>query len=320
MQQCPIFNGIDASHAVQLWGQEPVCVSHRLHESPLFARDTLAALIEAYPREHYGLIHMGARDSERRYWREGDLNGLSGEQVLEAISKERLWLNLRNTGEVDRRYKVLLDQVCGELEQHIPGFSTYRQTCGILISSPNAQVYYHCDLPGQMLFQISGRKRVYVYPAKKPFLTAEDLQRIAVFGLEVDIPYSEWYDEYARVFEFEPGQMLYWPHNAPHRIENHDCLNISMTVEFATDPIWRAQIANRADGILRYRLGWQPRGAAVRGPVFWAKAAVWVAFRKTSWFKKQGAVRRRVEFLLDGSRPGAVREISAPTYLRMPEC
>ncbi|MGH6840120.1 MAG: cupin-like domain-containing protein [Methylocella sp.] len=320
MQQHPIFTGILESHAAQLWGQEPICISHRLHESPLFARDSLAALIESYPRQHYGIIHMGARDSERRYWREGDLNGLSGEQVLEAISTGRLWLNLRNTGEVDHRYKILLDQVFGELEQNIPKFSSNRQKCGILLSSPGAQVYYHSDMPGQMLFQISGRKRVYVYPPKKPFITAEDLQRIAIFGLEVDLPYYEWYDEYARVFEFEPGQMLHWPHNAPHRIENHDCLNISMTVEFSTDPIRRAQIANRADGILRYRLGWRPRGTAVKGPVFWAKAAVWVAFRKTSWFKKQGAVRRRVEFLLDGSLPGAVREISPATYLRTPEC
>ena len=318
MQQRPILNGIDESDVAQLWGKEPVCVRHRLHESPLFARDTLAALIEVYPREHYGIIHMGARDSERRYWREGDLNGLSGEQVLEAISRGRLWLNLKNTGEVDHRYKTLLDQLFGELEQHIPDFSSYRQKCGILISSPRAHVYYHADMPGQLLFQISGRKRVYVYPAKKPFITPEDLQHIAIFGLEVDIPYSAWYDEYARVYEFEPGQMLHWPHNAPHRIENHECLNISMTVEFTTDPIWRAQIANLANGVLRYRLGWRPQGAAVSGPVFWAKAAVWMAWRKTSWVEKQRAVNKRIEFLLDGSVPGAVRDISSPTYLRTP--
>jgi hypothetical protein len=312
MQQHPILNGIDESHAVQLWGQEPVRINHRLHESHLFAPDTLAALIEAYPREHYGIIHMGARESARRYWREGDLNGLSGEKVLEAISKGRLWLNLRNTGAVDRRYKVLLDQIFWELEQHIPGFTSYRQMCGILISSPGAQVYYHSDSPGQMLFQISGRKRVYVYAPKKPFITAEDLQRIAIYGLEVDIPYSEWYDEYARVYEFEPGQMLHWPHYAPHRIENHNCLNISMTVEFITDPIRRAQIGNLADGVLRYRLGLRPQGAVVSRPVFWAKAAVWMAWRKTSWFKKQRVVHKRIEFVLDGALPGAVRNISPP--------
>ena len=312
MQQHPIFNGIDKSHAAQLWGQEPACISHRLHESPLFARDTLAALIEAYPREHYGIIHMGARDSERRYWREGDLNGLSGEQVLEAISRGRFWLNLRKASVVDHRYKVLLDQLFGELEQHIPGFSSYSRSCGILVSSPGAQVYYHSDTVGQMLFQISGRKRVYIYPPKEPFITAEVLQQIAISGLEVGVPYSEWYDEYARVYEFEPGQMLQWPYHAPHRIENHDCLNISMTVEYITDPIWRAQIANLADGVLRYRLGWRPQGGSVSGPVFWAKAAVWKAWKKSSWFKKQRAIHKRIEFVLDGTLPGAVRDISPP--------
>jgi hypothetical protein len=42
-----------------LFGQQPLRLNHRLHESPLFARDALARLIETYPRAHYSLIAMG---------------------------------------------------------------------------------------------------------------------------------------------------------------------------------------------------------------------------------------------------------------------
>jgi len=304
------FTDLDESHAAQLWGYEPVCVGHRLHKSPLFSQDTLAALIETYPREHYGIIHMGPTNSDRRYWREGDLNGLSGREVIEAISSGRLWLNLRNTSEVDHMYKILLENVFDELHDHIPGFSSYHHKCGILISSPKAQVYYHSDIPGQLLFQISGRKRVYVYPAKEPFITPEDLQRTAISGLEVDIPYAAWYDDYARIYEFEPGQMLHWPQYAPHRIENQHCLNISMTAEFLTGPIRRRQIINLANGVLRYRFGLQPQGSSVNGPVFWAKAALWLAWRKTSWVAEQRALHKKLEFVLDPVFPEAVRDIN----------
>ncbi len=167
---------------------------------------------------------------------------MSGKEVIEAISQGRLWLNLRRTSDVDSRYRTLLKSVFDELHERVPNFVSYGERCGILISSPNAHVYYHADLPGQMLFQIAGRKRAYLYPPQKPFLSPEDLEQIAISGLELDMPYADWYDDYARIYELEPGQMMFWPLNAPHRIENHDCLNISMTVEFFSDAIRRTNV------------------------------------------------------------------------------
>src|SRR5690606_14015079 len=122
------------------------------------------------------------------------------------------------------------------------------------ISSPKAEVYYHMDLPGQSLWQIHGKKRVYVYPAVPPFRRDEDLEQIALYQVEVDIPYDPAYDSHARVFELEGGEMLHWPLNAPHRVETLDCLNISMTTEYWTEPIRRAQMINLANGILRTKL------------------------------------------------------------------
>ena len=40
---------------------------------------------------------------------------------------------------------------------------------------PGARVYYHADLPGQLLWQIAGRKRVWLYPGGAPFLTERHL-------------------------------------------------------------------------------------------------------------------------------------------------
>lgn len=294
-----------------MWGKEPICIGHSLHESPLFTLDALAELIETYPREHYNIFHMGAQTGDRWYWRQGDLDGMSGKDVISAIAKGRLWLNLRNVNLVDRRYAKLLDDLMAELGERMPGFAAARKGSGILISSPNAQVYYHVDLPGQLLFQIVGRKRLYFYPRHEPFISAENLERTAISGLGVDIPYVDWYDEYARIQEFEPGQMVHWPHFAPHRVVNYDCLNVSMTVDFSTEKMLRAQIVNYANGILRCGFGYAPRSRTITGPSFYAKAVLQKTLRDSPWIKKKKTVNAQIEFRLDRTELGAIVDLPA---------
>src|SRR6267154_908158 len=114
MSERAIITRFDEKDAV-MWGNEPICIGHSLHRSPLFGSETLAQLIESYPREHYNIFSMGSQANEPRYWRQGDLDGMSGKDVLEAIAKGRLWLNLRNVNKVDRRYAQLLDDLMDEL-------------------------------------------------------------------------------------------------------------------------------------------------------------------------------------------------------------
>ena len=136
MTQRAIFTDFDHKHGSTLWGHQPILLQHRLHQSPLFSRETLAALIETYPREHYNIFSMGAKADDTWYWRQGDFNGLSGEEVISAIAQGRLWLNLRKANVVDRRYADMLDEMFEELAGRIPGFASLRHDCGILISSP----------------------------------------------------------------------------------------------------------------------------------------------------------------------------------------
>ena len=140
---------------------------------------------------------------------------MKGHQVIEWIANGRMWLNLRNVKKVDARYQTLIRDIFGELTSNMPGFSAFNEGLGILISSPKAQVYFHCDLPGQSLWQIVGRKRVYLYPNTAPFLTHEQIEGIALFGLETDMRYEPWFDDYATIFELEPGQMLHCPSMRP---------------------------------------------------------------------------------------------------------
>ena len=308
MSASAIITKFDEKDAI-MWGNEPVCIGHGLHQQPLFTSDALAELIESYPREHYNIFSMGSQKNESWYWRQGDLDGMKGKDVLEAIKRGRLWLNLRNVNKVDKRYANLLDDLMDELSERMPGFEAKRKNSGILISSPMAQVYYHVDLPGQLLFQIAGRKKLYFYPAHKPFITHEQLEHTAITGLGVDIKFEPWYDEYARVQDFEPGQMVHWPHFAPHRVVNYDVMNISMTVDFSTAPILRAQMVNYANGILRHGFGWTPRSRGITGVPFWTKAVLQKALREAPWVKKQKTRNEQIEFRLDRTEIGSIVDL-----------
>lgn len=292
------------------WAGEPLCLSHRLDAHPLFSLDALAELIDTYPRKHYSLVQVGT-PGQRRLWREGEIGDVTGQRVIESIAKGRMWLNLRNTSAIDARYGALLDRLFDEIASHVPGFRAFSKTMGILISSPKAEVYYHMDLPGQSLWQIHGKKRVYVYPAEPPFRRDEDLERIALTQVEVDVPYESWYDQHAKVFEIGGGQMLHWPLNAPHRVENLDCLNVSMTTEYWTEPIRRTQMINLANAILRHKIGVAPRSRSISGPGFWAKAALQAGVKRAGLLTQARKALRPIEFRLDKDRAGEIMDIAA---------
>jgi hypothetical protein len=303
-----IFKQWDDTHS-ELWAHQPIRLEHQMHTSPAFAVDELAKLIENYPREHYSLVQTGARGASR-VWREGDIGNLSGRQVIEAISRGGLWLNMRDVGAVDSRYRELVDRMFEEIVAKVPGFKTPRgHQESILISSPDAQVYYHADLPGQSLVQISGRKRVWVYPNSAPFITAEHLEDIALFNVEVDLPYKDWYDDHAKVLDIGPGQMLGWQMNAPHRVENLDSFSVSMTISYTNDEIRRAEIVNLANGLLRHRFGYRPRSRNLRGPSYFAKAVMQKLLRDSGWVKRQRNARRPIDFHLDAAQPGKIIDL-----------
>jgi len=170
-------------------------------------------------------------------------------------------------------------------------------------------VYYHADLPGQGLVQIAGRKRVYVYPNTAPFIRPEHLEDIALFDVEVDLPYKDWYDDHAKVLDIGPGQMLGWPMNAPHRVENLDTFSVSMTISYSNDEIRRAEIVNLANGMLRHRFGYKPKTRSLRGPAFFAKAVMQKLLRNGKWVKRERSVRRQVDFHLDRAQPGKIIDL-----------
>ncbi len=287
---------------------------HRAHLSSLFSDAALTRLIEATPREKIHVNTMPRDVRDPRLWREGDLGGLSGAEVMEAVARGNLWLHLRRVQETDPAYGELLDALFAEIADHVPGFRSYRRSMSVLVSSPKMSVAYHSDVPGQSLWQARGRKRAYVYPAAAPFLPQRALENIILKrDRDTDLPYNASFDAQAMVVDLEAGDWATWPRACPHRIVNEDCVNISFTTEHWTDDLRAGYAVDYANGLLRPWLGDRDLSRKVHGPAALVKFGVAGAHKALT-----GQLGRRrpprldlnIDFRVDPAAPGGLVDIA----------
>lgn len=262
--------GFPAS-AARAFGRETQEFRHVLHEDPLFTDEGLAALLDRYPRDRIGLYTMGDTPES---WRRGKLNNISGERLVEAVKAGRIWLNLRAASENDAEICDLNRRIFGELKSKVRNFHPFRTDLGLLISSPNAKVFYHLDTPRVMLWHIRGEKRVWIYPRREPFVGPRALENVVTRKTEEEIPYSPEFDTHAEVFDLKPGDMVHWPQNAPHRIDNGDSLNVSLSIEFMSPLALMRANAVYANAWLRDRIGYKGGLEGRFSPAWLAKFAL----------------------------------------------
>jgi hypothetical protein len=283
-----VFDTI-APRDIQLWGNHTVKLRHNLAQrEDLFSDESLARLVETIDPKYIDITTMGEDVST---WGHVDRAGQPGSKVLDAVRGGRVWINLGAIEKADPRFADLLDQMYGELEGTMPNFKTFKRKLGLLISSPTARVFYHFDVPGQGLWQIRGRKRIWIYPNTEPFLRPQNVEDVVRSLAMEDLPYESWYDDYAEVYDLAPGEMLHWALNGPHRVSNLDGFSVSLTTEHWTNEIRRSYAMHYGNGILRNKGHWAPKSSSLDGPAFWGKVGLTAAWRKAGMEKKQSYKR-----------------------------
>ncbi|WP_051580367.1 cupin-like domain-containing protein [Pseudonocardia acaciae] len=288
-----------------VWGRHTVKLRHGLTELDLFSDEVLAALLDTYDEKRL-IMHTMADDVST--WKSVARGGVSGRRILDAVRSGRVWINMTDVQDADPRFRELLDAIYAEWAREVPGFNAFKRKIGLLVSSPNARVFYHCDPAGQALWQVRGRKRIYLYPPAPPFLQPAELENVIRSVTAEELSYQPWYDDHAEVYDLEPGQMLHWALNCPHRIDNHDEINVSLTSEHFTPEILRRWAVNYGNGVLR-SLGYTPRSRSVHGAAFWTKVAVTTLWRAT--VQERQSYKRVPEFVPDPDAPNGVRPIAA---------
>lgn len=284
-----------------LFGNHAIKLRHRLVETGLFSREALARLIERCPEAELGLVSR-TMVGRRQVTAAGRLDGASGSDAIAAIERGNMWMNIRRVMDWAPEYGALLDEVFAEFEQRMPGFKTFKRNLGVLISSPNAKVFYHSDIQGQSLWQISGEKRVFLYPVTEQFLKPEAIEKILLRESTEDVDYEPWFDEFAAVVDLHPGEMATWPLYAPHRVENGNMLNVSVTMEHWTRPIWNSYAVHYGNGVLRRMIGDRRFSTKDHGLHVYPKAGLALLWKKLGR-QLQGDVDKTARFRIDRQSP-----------------
>jgi len=296
-------------HYAEVFGKHILLLQHSLHELPIFREENLERLIEGCPTKYYDFVKMGKQGEHKKSWRRGSIKDVKGSDVLSAIEKGRFWLSLQSLQEWDDTLKAVVDHIFDDFSEKVPGFKPYKLKLGMLISSPNAQVYYHCDLPAQSLWQIKGEKDVYIYPNSEPFLSDQELEPIFLGKSEEEISFQPWYDQFASKTTLKPGEMTHWPLNGPHRVENHDCMNISVTTSHFTDEVRNFYAQTYANGLLR-EMGFNPKRNSA-GLTKYSKIALAAGhkFVYNKFFAKPKSPKAPMDFTVDLSASDLMKNI-----------
>lgn len=235
------------------FGRDITVHRHNAHNLPLFTDEGLEALLTRYPREDIGIYAMGDTPDT---WRRGRLGDLPPADLLQMVKDGRVWLNLRASDQKDEEVGELSRSILKEMRAALRGFSPIKPDLGLIISSPRARVFYHLDVARVMLFHVRGHKRIYIYPREDHFVKPADLEAVVSHKTEEEIPYSPKLDEGAAVLDLKPGEMVSWPQNAPHRVENGNDLNVSLSFEYMTPLAIARANAIYANAWLRERFGY----------------------------------------------------------------
>jgi hypothetical protein len=249
---------------------------HRLNTLPMFDDEQLVSVLDRHPRRDLGINTMGDDPTRRQDWQEGSAGNLTGEQLLEAARRGRVWLNVRRVMDHHPEYADVVRALYTDLERTCEGLRTFNHSANLLISSPGAQVYYHLDCPANMLWHVRGRKRVWAYPLEAGLVSDETIEGVLCGEKSEELDFRLAWDAAAIAHDLEPGEMITWPQHTPHRVVNAEGLNVSLSTEHMTPRAVRRNNVFMANRHFRKLLGGAWRHTDMTG---WRPAAKEFALR-----------------------------------------
>lgn len=287
---------------------------HRLQDLDLFSDQVLIDLLDNYPRNRLQTWTMGTDPLHREDWKPVDATGVSGRDLLAAVKSGRLWYNILRLDLFDRFYRDLIDRLYSEMADDCPGFRPVSSVGTLLLSSPSAMVYYHADGPPTTLFHVRGRKRMWIYPAGDTrFVSQHCMEEIFASAMDEEVPFSLEFDQHAAVFDLNPGDAIWWPHNAPHRIENLGTFNVSLSTRYQTEESERRKLVYNSNRFLRRKCGLHNLSVRETGGLSSAKCFIYRLARRAGLDRNPPGYVYKAELRVDPNSPLGISPLAEAT-------
>ena len=300
-----IFTNWDKKHT-EAFQKDIIRVNHSIADTGLFTDEKLVALLDAHPASHMDVCLRASHDIYEERFRTGDFRKANGHLLLDLAKNGKIWIQLREVMNMHPEYSELLDQMYGELSERT-GVKSFKARGGLLITSPIAKTPYHFDPTDTILWHIRGQKTIYFYPTNKEFLPDEGFEHVLFSQNEDYLPYNSEMEKQALAFELQPGEMISWPLNKPHRVENNSFC-VSITAEYSTPASSFKNSVIYTNAVMRQKFGMSPSWYGASYPEKLAKAAAGKVLRKMNVL---GDLHKtdEVTFKIDPDVPGYIADM-----------
>ena len=218
--------------------KESFAFRHRLASHPLFETSRLADLGSRIANSkgpkrlvafRAGRGSPGVKFVE--FTRDQDPNDL-----IQSLPDSDILLRLSCVQEYDEAYRTLHQQIFEEVERR--GGFALRQEIGwssmtILLSSPGVVTPYHIDHQSNLLFQLRGRKSIWLFdPRDRRILGDAAIERYYC-GDTYAADYREQLQCAGTLYELAPNDGIHNPPLGPHWVRNGSEVSISLSVNFS---------------------------------------------------------------------------------------
>ena len=227
---------VNAPAGSSVLSESPFKIKNNLAGHPLFEDARLKRLLRTLPKEHIEIRAVQSLDTNDGGYRRGErLTDVDPVETFERLGEKPGWMLLHESWIHDPEYGELMRQYIHDLAETVSdiGGDPSDLGCWLFFSSGRCVVHFHADPDQSFLNQIRGYKTVFVYPTKiLPELTVE---RLVYTGNQGVVTYEPEYE--AAMFPpvpLAPGETVFLPLFAPHRVINDGGISVSINVGFQT--------------------------------------------------------------------------------------
>ena len=267
--------------------EAPFKVRNNLVGHPLFEDARIKKLLRTLPRERVEIRDVKPLGTEDGSYRRGEmLKDADPVDTFERLGEKSSWMLLHEIWIHDPEYGQLLKDYVQDLTATVRdiGDAVSDLGCWMFLSSGRCVVHFHADPDQSFLNQIRGSKTVYVYPAR--VIPQEAIEKLAYTEDQGAVTYRPEYEAslYAPA-HLGPGESVFLPLYAPHRVTNDDGISVSLNVGFHTQRSRQRRTVHLFNLELR-QFGLRPTPYAARPLMDAMKARMHLACRaKNKFFK-----------------------------------
>lgn len=210
-------------------------LTHRIADHPLLKLDALkklAARMRPETLEHNSAVDLplGISNAETPH------NGLSVHETIDRIEECGSWVLLKYI-EQDPAYRDLMHGVLGEIAPIVtPRTGAMMRFEGfIFISSPRAVTPLHFDPEYNILFQARGSKTMTLFPTADPDIVTPEFFEAYFAGGPRNLPWRDEWQARSQAIAIGPGEAIYVPILAPHWVQTHDEVSISLSLTWRSE-------------------------------------------------------------------------------------